>query len=332
MADDRRPVSHELLTQLQIVAVAGCLFVILYACRFWASGDVVRIATVGMLIAASSLLAGFLTGFIFGIPRVVSDISGGVQANDNLIEISNWLTKILVGVGLIELSVIPGKLWALAARLESGLRPAQCAGNGTCTDLATGAQAAALAIVIFYFTFGFLWGYIWTRIYFERDLGAKVAQLKREKVELKQDKEATDLVLAAELSINNGQLDDAMRAVEKLLRNDPRDGRAVMTKGRILKREATQAADPEIRQNLLQQALDCAKKAVELMPGIAAPIYNKACYEALLGTDRAEVLLNLEEAFRLDPTLRKTAPDDSDLDSLREDADFIALVNAKQSP
>src|SRR5437868_14946669 len=118
MAGETRPDSDKLLARLQILAGIGCLVIFLYACRFWTSGDVVRIATGGMLVAGAALLAGFLTGFIFGIPRVGADTSSGVQSNDNLIEISNWLTKILVGVSLVELSVIPGKLWALAARLE----------------------------------------------------------------------------------------------------------------------------------------------------------------------------------------------------------------------
>lgn len=327
MIGETRPDSYKLLARLQILACIGCFFILVYACRFWTSGDVVRIATVGMLVAGASLLTGFLTGFIFGVPRVGSDTSSNVQANDNLIEISNWLTKILVGVGLVELSAIPGKLWTLAAHLETGLRPAQCAGVGPCPDFGTGAQAAGLAIIVFYFTLGFLWGYIWTRIYFERDLGAKVVRLKRENVKLVQDKRVTDLVMFAETSLNSGQLDDAMEAVEDLLKNDPNDGRAVMTKGRVLKRQAMETENPEIRQSLLREALDCANHAIELLPNLAGPVYNKACYETLLHLDKNDILRNLEEAFRLDPALRITAAEDDDLKSLREDPDFISLIN-----
>lgn len=330
--------SDRLLAILHILAGIGCVAIVLYACRFWASGDVVRIAMMGILIAGAALLAGFLTGFIFGIPRVGADTSSRVQSNDNLIEISNWLTKILVGVSLVELSVIPGKLWGLAARLESGLRPAQCAGNIACPDFGTAAQAAGLAIIVFYFVLGFLWGYIWTRIYFEADLGAKVVQLgakvvklEMENVRAKQDKSVTDLVMFAETSLNSGQLDDAMRAVEDLLKNDPGDGRAVLTKGRVLKRQAMEAMDPEIRQRLLREALDSANSAIELLPGLGGPIYNKACYETLLHLDKSETLRDLESAFRLDPALRKTALEDDDLAALREDPDFIALIKAGES-
>lgn len=340
MAAEPRPDSYKLLARLQVLAGVGCFAIFFYACRFWASGDVVRIATVGLLIAGAGLLTGFLAGFIFGVPRVVAgDSTHGVQANDNLIEISNWLTKILVGVGLVELGTIPGRLWSLAAHLESGLRPAQCTGTVTCADLATSAQATGLAIIIFYFALGFLLGYIWTRIYFERDLGAKVEKLKLANIRLELEKmnaetarKAADLILRAETSLNSGQLNEAMQAVQDLLAKDPRDGKAVLTKGRVLKRQAMEAKDPEIRNTLLQQALDSATTAIELLPGVAAPIYNRACYETLLHLDKRDILRDLAEAFRLDPALRITAVEDDDLKPLREDPDFIALTSAGEPP
>lgn len=124
--DNGRPDRYGMLSLLKWVIAAGCVLVYLYSLQFLHSGAVLRIAAVGILIAGASLLTGCLLGFIFGIPRnnearQKDDDSAGapkqdpessfrlstVAPNSNLIEISDWLTKILVGVGLVELNAIP---------------------------------------------------------------------------------------------------------------------------------------------------------------------------------------------------------------------------------
>ena len=81
---------------------------------------------VALLIQVSSLLAGMLTGFLFGIPRslqtdsppIVTENNGtskqlsqpGFRGNTNLEQISDWLTKILVGVGLTQIGSISSAL------------------------------------------------------------------------------------------------------------------------------------------------------------------------------------------------------------------------------
>jgi len=76
---------------------------------------------------------GSLLGFLFGIPRVLQgrvansdspSSSGGpgsrpgatyqLLINTNLDDISDWLTKIVVGVGLVQLKTIPGFIYRLA--------------------------------------------------------------------------------------------------------------------------------------------------------------------------------------------------------------------------
>jgi hypothetical protein len=99
----------------------------------------------------------------------------------------------------------------------------------------------------------------------------------------------------------------------------------VLTKARILKRQASHADGPEA-ERILNEALVYANRSISLLPGKAEPIYNKACYQALLGLDRNEVLNNLKAAFRLNPALKQIAATDTDLDSMRQNADFNQLV------
>jgi tetratricopeptide (TPR) repeat protein len=87
---------------------------------------------VGMsgLAAVWGLVSGGALGFLFGIPKLprqLEDGEGGkpperaigerrsvakayIRSNSNLEEISDWLTKIIVGLGLIHLSAIPAYL------------------------------------------------------------------------------------------------------------------------------------------------------------------------------------------------------------------------------
>ena len=55
---------------------------------------------VGMLTALAAVLVGFFTGFLIGVPRVVSSGQARLSKDTfspstNLAEISHWLTKLL---------------------------------------------------------------------------------------------------------------------------------------------------------------------------------------------------------------------------------------------
>lgn len=339
--------SRDFLDKMQKLAAFGCLLILLYSARFWESGQSLRILGVGILVAGAAMLSGFLLGFIFAIPRVggkegrtgtaqrdgAQALDSGEQQdsvpfNANLVEISDWLTKIIVGVGLVELHAIPGKLGELSYYLAPGLLPAPCAGGTPCTEPLICGQVAGLAILIFYFALGFLRGYVWTMIYFQRDLKGQVERLKKEKYIWRRNAKENPLwFILAEGSINAGQLDDAMASIDEALENDPQNGFAVMTKARILKRQALQSDQPG-RDKLLKQAIAYADQSIALLPDKGEPAYNKACYQALLDVEglKEDMLKNLKFAFRLNPALRQVAKDDDDLASIRQDIDFANLI------
>jgi tetratricopeptide (TPR) repeat protein len=188
----------------------------------------------------------------------------------------------------------------------------------------------ALAVMVFYFALGFLWGYIWTKTSYQRDLEERYKKLQQKNQALQQDKETTDLTVLAEKLIREGKLDEAMRWINQALATNPNDGRAMMTKGRILKRQAMDAGpQSDERKTLLDQALACATRAIDLMPpeNRAEPTYNKACYQALLGFDKKEVLATLQAAFKMHPQLREGAGTDDDLETLWNDAEFKRLTD-----
>jgi tetratricopeptide (TPR) repeat protein len=55
-------------------------------------------------------------------------------------------------------------------------------------------------------------------------------------------------------------------------------------------------------------------------------LYNTGCFYALMG-EKQLALENLEKGFRLSPRMLEYSREDPDLVSLREDADFLALLN-----
>ena len=165
-----------------LAIVAGVIMLMIYSWRaqgFYTFG-------VCILIAGVALAAGLLFGFLFGIPKSAqqppappqaASPTGGQQsvppvppnqlnnftirvsskANTNLVEISDWLTKMIVGVGLYQLSTLPGKLKSLASYFATAFGP-------------PAAPAALVMAILGYFgIFGFLLGYLWARLYLTKE-------------------------------------------------------------------------------------------------------------------------------------------------------------------
>ncbi len=101
-----------------------------------------------MLGSGAFFAVGMTTGFIFAIPRASHS-----QVNSNLEQISDWLTKILVGVGLTQLSSIPKELAGLAQFIAGGA-------SSSGTD-----RSFALFLILYFFFGGFVDGYLVTRVY-----------------------------------------------------------------------------------------------------------------------------------------------------------------------
>ncbi|HEV7503671.1 MAG TPA: hypothetical protein VGS07_02040 [Thermoanaerobaculia bacterium] len=163
-----------------------------------------KIASLGLLIALAGLLTGAFLGFLFGIPRTFQQLlpaksrdleqdssvgtSEGTQpeyrGNTNLEQISDWLTKILVGLTLIQFREIQSFIGHLVIYLSRGLG-------------ANGEQhkSFVLALIILFPIAGFFLGYLLTRLYLplalrktDRELSTMVAKLQ------KVDKEVVDVL------------------------------------------------------------------------------------------------------------------------------------------
>lgn len=108
-----------------------------------------------MVLGTASFMAAGMLGVIFGVPRYVAETQGrSYLANTNLEQISDWLTKILVGVGLAQGREIVHGLDSIARRFGDVL------GSGS------QGSAVALALMIVNLASGFFYLYVWARLYF----------------------------------------------------------------------------------------------------------------------------------------------------------------------
>jgi uncharacterized membrane protein len=108
------------------------------------------------LWAMGCIAAGALIGFLFGVPRAnPGAATGRFLHNTNVEAVSDWLTKILVGVSLVNLQGIGG----FVDRLARDLGPALSA-----------PPTFATGLILYFFVIGIIQGYILTRMFLPKQL------------------------------------------------------------------------------------------------------------------------------------------------------------------
>ena len=170
--------SRNALLMLGFAMLVGLLTVVVYAAHTGGTSRYLSIVGTGVLLAGASAFGGGTLGFLFGIPRTNQqrEDSQSVEAtppgseketsgsgirysvNTNLEQISDWLTKILVGVTLTQITEIRAGLGTLTRFAAKGLGPPEQA------------QVFALALLLYFSALGFFFGYLWTRLFLTKAL------------------------------------------------------------------------------------------------------------------------------------------------------------------
>ena len=148
---------------LWLLISIGLLSLLAPAIVRWTSGDIkggwMTIGT-GLFLAGAATLLGSVIGFLFGVPRKNPQppVAGekdhpnttrtSYQPNTNLEQISDWLTKIIVGVGLVEIN----KIIALFRQIGHFAGPAFA--------LSPSGEIIAVCICIHYLFVGFIQGFL----------------------------------------------------------------------------------------------------------------------------------------------------------------------------
>ena len=149
-----------------------------------------------LLVAGAAAFVGGLIGFVFAIPRSRQD-QGPVakaptgkdrkferlsdySANTNLEQISDWLTKILVGISLVQFNSLVGHFQATATTLAPML------GDGL------SARPVAMSLMTYFLSWGFFFAYLATRLWLPKALSRaeREEQMHKEEAELQSDLKA----------------------------------------------------------------------------------------------------------------------------------------------
>jgi hypothetical protein len=140
----------------------GVLVTLVYVSQV-GSGKQWSVFGTAMVIAGAAAVVGGVVGFLFGIPITSRQHTAGTsetpyETNTNLEQVSDWLTKIIVGVGLVQIGRALPALAGLARGLNDPLGGKPYGGP------------FGLGLTIFYALLGFLFLYLWSRTNFTREL------------------------------------------------------------------------------------------------------------------------------------------------------------------
>ena len=173
----------------------------------------------GALIIVAGCAIGLLFGLLFGAPHSSDQTSTGqgiFSLNTSFDQMSDWLTKILVGVGLTQLVGLPSKLQALGSYLAPAV-----GGGETSASVAT-TLALGSAVI------GFLISFIFTKLVLSPDLADAGYETLRNRAQTAvnnnpaaQQLAAPDRIRAARITENLAKEHLTRRQEVKVL--DPKD-------------------------------------------------------------------------------------------------------------
>jgi hypothetical protein len=288
--------------------IIGAVGVSIVAAETW------RDAAITLLLGISALIVGGLLGFLFGLPRALQQdmtIDTGIapgprrapyRASTNLEQISDWLTKILVGLGLTQIVVAPTRLWQAAHTL---------AGAITSGPVTARAQALVLFVFVSFAVWGFMFSYLQTRLYlaatFYRADRAVLYAVTRQTEEAQ--------IQAHLYEYEDEGFRDAIDAGEEYLRSY---GRGVSpwvwvylacAYGQKYKWKKDEGADEAALKTVRDKALDATRQALRLKPQFRGLLQSL-----------------------WDPSSSSFVPDEDDLVVFLDDAEFTALLDPSVTP
>lgn len=305
----------------------------------------------GLMWSGACLFTGSLGGFLFGIPKTSDDAknappsSSAVQkVNTNLEDISDWVTKIVVGLGLANLAKIPPRMQLAAGYISR-----------TWGDTAD-QHAFGYAVMLYFSVVGFLAGYLLTRIFLSpmfRDAagGDALRSLTgggapalptlpgtgtvTSSTATSDPAVATGAVLTAytalEKKVPASSLESHIKHLETLKPQFPVFRMLYITLGRLYR--ATGDLDNAI-QVLTEFIQNKEKAGGGGDADSGAAYYNRACYQVLKAraavqdSDKATLLQaapsDIKEAIKRAPENKGYALEDPDLTEIKEQIQQIA--------
>ncbi len=155
-----RPIGWFLIA-CRLLLIVSMIAATVFASSSTFGGPAAAFSGLALMIGAAGFAGGGLLGFLFGVPRMLGGgaIGSGpaqVVSNNNVEQLSDWLTKILVGVGLVEIHQVGPLLAGFRDQIDHAL----ASPSG---DTLPGAGLAACLILTGSTIAGFLTAYLKSR-------------------------------------------------------------------------------------------------------------------------------------------------------------------------
>ncbi|MFD1602328.1 pYEATS domain-containing protein [Flavobacterium artemisiae] len=170
------------------------------------NGNGFSLVFIGILLGMSSLVCGFFTGTLFGMPKRNATDSSDYTLNNSLVEISEWLTKIIVGLGLVNLREIPEYLYNLGQFVKKD------SNNQSYVDF------YAMSILVYFSVLGLYVGYNYMRLVLspkykivDDNMLKKIEQVTEKLKETKKE----NVKLQDEISIKSDAAQNLLKIVNK---------------------------------------------------------------------------------------------------------------------
>lgn len=340
------------------ILLAGILPSALYALQ---QKSAIRFSVFATALTTSMAACGVgaVLGLLFGLPRILaagsSEDHHGYRANGNLEEVSDWLTKILLGAGISQLGNVGAALTAVVNYISPGI------GNSSA------AKAFAAGLIVSYVVGGFFLGYLFARLRLgpaflvADDRSKKLAKpqtlkdLRELEAIIQPDDRRHGLPAADTLTKEQAKrtievFDDVAQLKAAGEAFDSTDyqtlARSLLAAGRYEEAAATfidaAAADPTSPNSLINAGavlgkyvgrLDDAEKlyleALSRAPEDPLAWYNLGCNDARRDPPRLDrACENLRRAIDIDNGYRSQAASDACWDAIRSDPAFEALVSS----
>jgi hypothetical protein len=190
---------------MAMIGISVAIFIVIIC--IWGFKDSPPRLLTFLAAGGASVLGGTAAGFLFGIPRTEkfrykpdADHSAKdyfYSDNTNLEEISDWLTKIIVGLTLVKFRTILEWLHQASTSMSRTFY-----GGINCDDKCGQYYVFSYSLIILYLLAGGILAYMWTRINFSKILTLNRIHLRD--IEMSKTEQAAGLrMLNKELTVSN---------------------------------------------------------------------------------------------------------------------------------
>lgn len=136
------------------------------------------------------------------------------RPNTNLEEVSDWLTKIIVGLGLVHLKDLQAKIMEVSRNAASALNVSPSPSD----------VSAATALVVAFTVLGFLCGYLYTRLFLQGAFSRSDNQMRKFQDVLAKELSATEPEAQPPSGEPSVPSSSDRRSAERVLQSAPSDG------------------------------------------------------------------------------------------------------------